>query len=140
MAGFGAPGHLAGTVAVLRAHRAQQKADRLAAGGEWKGTGEYVFTTARGEPVYPTSPTQLMTKLVRGHNAKEPAEPLPAARLHDLRHIHANTLLLAGVAVHVVATRLGHADPAITLRVYAHVISFQMAAVADVFAKAIEAA
>jgi integrase len=32
------------------------------------------------------------------------------------------TLLLAGVPVHVVAARLGHGDPAITLRVYAHVI------------------
>jgi site-specific recombinase XerD len=61
-------------------------------------------------------------------------------RLHDLRHIHATTLLLSGVAVHVVAARLGYADPAITLRVYAHVISVQMAAVADIFAKAIEAA
>src|SRR5690606_30786186 len=50
-----------------------------------------------------------------------PAEPLPHARVHDLRHIHATTLLLAGVPVHVVAARLGHADPAITLRVYAHV-------------------
>ena len=29
--------------------------------------------------------------------------------------------------VHVVAARLGHADPSITLRVYAHVISNQLA-------------
>jgi hypothetical protein len=49
------------------------------------------------------------------------ATPNRAAR-HDLRHIHATTLLLAGVPVHVVAARLGHADPSITLRVYAHVI------------------
>jgi Phage integrase family len=39
---------------------------------------------------------------------------LPHARLHDLRHLHATTLLLAGVPVHVVAARLGHSDPAIT--------------------------
>jgi len=32
------------------------------------------------------------------------------------------TLLLAGVPVHVVAARLGHADPAVTLRVYSHVL------------------
>jgi integrase len=81
-----------------------------------------------------------MTKLIRAHNTKKPAEPLPAARLHDLRHIHATTLLVSGVAVHVVAARLGHADPAITLQVYAHVIGFQMAAVADIFAKAIDEA
>ena len=65
-------------------------------------------------------------------------EPLPHARLHDLRHVHATTLL-AGVPVHVVAARLGHADPSITLRVYAHVISDQLTEAADIFARAIAA-
>ncbi|GAB3990184.1 hypothetical protein GCM10029978_117390 [Actinoallomurus acanthiterrae] len=65
---------------------------------------------------------------------------LPPARLHDLRHIHATMLLLAGVAVHVVAARLGHADPSITLRVYAHVINEQFVEAADIFAKQITAA
>jgi integrase len=49
-------------------------------------------------------------------------------------------LLLAGVPVHVVAERLGHADPAITLRVYAHVIRQHAAGVADVFAAQVQAA
>jgi integrase len=40
-------------------------------------------------------------------------------------------LLLAGVPVHVVAARLGHADPSITLRVYAHVVNEQLAEAAD---------
>jgi integrase len=39
---------------------------------------------------------------------------------------------------HVVAARLGHADPASTLRVYAHVLKEQAAGVADAFAKAVE--
>ena len=64
------------------------------------------------------------------------SEPLPHARLHGLSHVHATTLL-AGVPVHVVAARLGHADPSITLRVYAHVISDQLTAAADIFARAI---
>jgi integrase len=42
--------------------------------------------------------------------------------------------------VHVVAARLGHADPAITLRVYAHVIRSAEAAAADIFAQAVKAA
>jgi hypothetical protein len=46
-------------------------------------------------------------------------------------------LLLAGEPVHVVAARLGHADPSVTLRVYAHVIQDLAPAVADTFAKAI---
>ncbi|MFI6501947.1 tyrosine-type recombinase/integrase [Nonomuraea typhae] len=62
---------------------------------------------------------------------------LPRARLHDPRHVHATTLLMAGVPVHVVAARLGHADPAITLRVYAHVITEQAATAAEIFATAV---
>jgi integrase len=50
------------------------------------------------------------------------SKPLPHIRLHDLRHVHATTLLLAGEPVHVVAARLGHADPSITLKGYAHVV------------------
>ena len=41
--------------------------------------------------------------------------------------------------VHVVAARLGHADPSVTLRIYAHVIRDQVAAAADIFARSIPA-
>jgi len=50
---------------------------------------------------------------------------------------HRTTLLRAGVPVRVVATRLGHADPSVTLRVYAHVISKQLAEAAVIFADAV---
>ncbi|MEU4718339.1 site-specific integrase [Nonomuraea dietziae] len=100
-----------------------------------KGKDTYVFTTGWGEPVFPDTLSSLMPKLIEAHNKKTPG--LPHARLHDLRHIPATTLLLAGVPVHVVAARLGHADPAITLRVYAHVIHEQAATAADVFADAV---
>ena len=42
--------------------------------------------------------------------------------------------------MHDVAARLGHADPSITLRVQAHVISDQLAEAADIFARAIVSA
>jgi len=41
-------------------------------------------------------------------------------RLHDLRHFAATQLLAAGVPVKTVSGRLGHADAATTLNVYAH--------------------
>lgn len=133
------------TVAVLRQHKADQAAEQLRAGDSWRGTKDgYVFTTGWGEPIYPDTVTSLMTKLIRAHNRPEhsprPTHQLPHARLHDLRHLHATTLLLSGVPVHVVAARLGHADPAITLRVYAHVIRAAEAAAADIFAQAVNAA
>ena len=62
---------------------------------------------------------------------------LPHARLHDLRHLHATTLLLAGVPVHVVANRLGHTDPTVTLRVYAHVLRQHVTGIGDIFANAV---
>jgi integrase len=37
-----------------------------------------------------------------------------------LRHAHASMLIAAKVPITTVAARLGHADPAITLRIYAH--------------------
>ena len=81
----------------------------------------------------------LINRYNERHADKKAGKPLAAARLHDLRHVHATTLLRAGVPVHVVAARLGHADPSITLRVYAHVISEQLAEAAVIFAHAIEA-
>jgi integrase len=49
---------------------------------------------------------------------------LPATRLltpHELRHTHASWLLADGVDIRVISERLGHSDPAFTLRVYTHV-------------------
>ncbi|MEU9843147.1 integrase [Actinomadura sp. NPDC048032] len=42
--------------------------------------------------------------------------------------------------VYIVAARLGHADPAITLRVYAHVVRSAEVAAADVFARVMNGA
>jgi integrase len=142
-----------GTRRVLEKHRLAQAADRELAGPDWFVSG-LVFTSQLGRPLHPDTPTQLMPKLIEAHNSpttparrNHPAEPLPRpghqlphVRLHDLRHLHATLLLLEGVPVHVVANRLGHSDPAVTLRVYAHVLRESASGVADVFAGAIERA
>ena len=119
----------AGTVAVLREHRARQVAERLKAGSLWTDTN-HVFVTETGAPLCPDTPSQLMPKLVS-------IAGVPHARLHDLRHLHATTLLHAGVPVHVVAARLGHADAVTTLRVYAHALRENTSGVGDVFATAV---
>jgi integrase len=137
-----------GTVAVLRRHRVRQLEERARLGAAWLDPGDFVFRRESGAELYPDTVTNLMTKLIRAHNEPveqgrrgrprrelpRPAVPLPPARLHDLRHLHATTLLLAGEALHVVSHRLGHADPAITLRVYAHVLRQHNAALAQRFA------
>lgn len=98
-------------------------------GAAYNDTG-LIFSQVDGRPIHPDTVSKLMPRLAVGAG-------VPAARLYDLRHMHATTLLLAGVPEHVVAARLGHADPAITLSVYAHVIREASTAVADVFAKAV---
>ncbi len=108
-----------------------------------------MFRQELGAPLLPDTPTALMRKLLDQHNrtveaaaaAGAEAAPtavglrlLPVVRLHDLRHLHASLLLKAGVPVHVVAHRLGHADPPITLCVYAHVLDDQASHAATAFA------
>ena len=54
----------------------------------------------------------------------------PKWRLHDLRHWSATVAIGQGHDVRTVAGRLGHANPAMTLRVYAHAFAAADQAVA----------
>ena len=89
----------AGTVAVLRRWRIAQPPSLSVVG------------------IHPETLSDRFDALVRDSG-------LPRIRFHDLRHTAA-TLMLAATPVHVVAARLGHASPTITLSVYAHVLPTQ---------------
>jgi len=52
-------------------------------------------------------------------------------RLHDLRHWAATTSIAQGHDIRTVANRLGHANPAMTLRVYAHAVQASDGALAE---------
>ena len=43
-------------------------------------------------------------------------------RFHDLRHTAGTLAIKQGMPIHVVSRMLGHSDPAMTLRRYAHVL------------------
>lgn len=116
-----------GTVAALKSWRTAQKAERLAAGPAWQNTG-LVFTREDGSPVHADHLAGRFAKLVKGSGVKR-------VRFHDLRHTHATLLLKAGVPIKVVSERLGHASPAFTLQVYAHVLPGQQAEAAAAFAE-----
>lgn len=53
-------------------------------------------------------------------------------RFHDLRHFTATQLIGSGIDPVTVAGRLGHADPAMTLRVYAAILSENQQAAAGI--------
>ena len=130
----------AGTVDALRAHRKRQMEDQAVVGAAWVGAG-HLFVNGLGQPICPTAPSQRLRLSVAAYNEANDARArkdrgvgLLPIRFHDLRHVHATLLLREGVPVHVVAARLGHSDPAVTLRVYAHVIKDHAAEVAGTFA------
>ena len=56
---------------------------------------------------------------------------MPRIRIHDLRHTFVTLALQAGADTKAVSEVLGHADIAITLRTYAHVLQQQRIDVAD---------
>ncbi len=43
-------------------------------------------------------------------------------RVHALRHFYASVLLDAGESIKAVSEYLGHSDPGLTLKVYAHLM------------------
>lgn len=59
-------------------------------------------------------------------------------RLHDLRHWTATTAITTGHDVRTVAGRLGHANPAMTLRVYAHAVEGADQALASTLASTLD--
>ena len=61
---------------------------------------------------------------------------LPYIRLHDLRHTMATNAVRNGAAMRVLASVLGHSDPALTARVYAHVDDEMIADTIDAAARA----
>lgn len=120
-----------GTTAALRAWAVEQKREQLRAGPLWEPSG-LVFPRETGAMLCDSTLGQVMRKAME-------RVALPRIRLHDLRHIHATTLLRAGIPVHTVAQRLGHSTPVITLRTYAHVLPGDSRMCADVFAKCVPA-
>ena len=45
---------------------------------------------------------------------------LPRVSFHALRHSHVSALIAGGLDVVTISRRIGHANPAVTLSVYAH--------------------
>jgi integrase len=102
------------TVAALREHAAQQAEERALIGAGYVDSG-LVFTRPDGRPLHPDLISDWFQRLAREAG-------LPRIRLHDVRHSYASAALAAGIPAKVVSERLGHANIAITLDTYSHVL------------------
>ena len=60
---------------------------------------------------------------------------MPRIVLYELRHSHATIPLRDGLPVHIIAKRLGHKDPSVTLNVYPDVIPDDDGRAVDIFSK-----
>ena len=118
------------TVAVLRTWRTTQAVERLQWGPAYRDTEGLLFTWEDGGPVLPDYVTKAFGKSQAGLLG-------PRLVLHELRHTHATLLLRDGVPVHIVAKRLGHKDPSVTLNVYADVIPDDDGHAMDAFSRAV---
>jgi integrase len=102
------------TVEVLRAHRSRQRFERMKAPA-WEDPG-LVFPNDRGQVRRSGSVRRTLKRLLKKAG-------LPSTfRFHDLRHTAGTLALRQGMTLHAVSKMLGHADPAMTLRRYAHVL------------------
>ena len=105
-----------GSIAALTHHRDRCR-QRASSCGTRLADSAHVFSPDPdgGAPWVPNEVTKQFIRIRRSIG-------LDSVRLHDLRHFTATRLLSEGVPVRTVSGRLGHANAATTLGVYAHFV------------------
>lgn len=111
-------------IEALQAHNVRQLELRMKLGQGRRAEDALVFPTLNGDLSRRTGLSIEWGKTVD-------ALGLPDVTFHALRHTHASMLIAAKVDLATIASRLGHASPAITLKVYAHLFERDDTAAAD---------
>ena len=130
-------------VSLLTARKARAEVDAEATGISLPSDA-YVWS-AHVDGLTPRSPhslTRAFSRLCRTME-KEALATNPSRteswpfRFHDLRHLSATEMVGQGTDPRTVATRLGHANPSVTLAVYAHAIEARDRDAADGLGRAL---
>jgi integrase len=100
-------------VAVLRERRRKLLETRMALGLGKPNADTLLFAEPDGSP---TPPRRLTTRWREACVSLD----LPRVSFHALRHTHASMLIHDGVNVVKISQRLGHKNPTVTLKIYAH--------------------
>ena len=105
------PGWLCDQLAAMLAARADGKPGGI-------GRDDYLFVRQSGIPLHRDKFRQHIIR-----PALKAAGLPDSLRTYDLRHSHASLLIDQGANVLAIAQRMGHSDPAVTLRVYGHLFA-----------------
>jgi integrase len=100
-------------VDALREHRKAALELRMQLGAGRLADHALVFSTPDGKPFSPNAASVAWASFAEKIG-------MPEVTFHALRHTHASQLIDAGVDIVTISKRLGHRNPDITLRVYAH--------------------
>ena len=111
-------------VDVLKQYKIWQDNEKLLWGDKWIESNK-LFTQENGEPIFPTTPSKWFKKFVERNN-------LPPLTFHQLRHTYGSLLIAQGVDIATVSKLMGHSNPAVTLRIYAHAIKQRAREAADI--------
>jgi len=114
--------------AQLRAFRALQAREKLAAGEAYDSTGDYALCDELGAPFAPDKLRRAWYRLMRQAGVRK-IKPYTASR-----HAAGSYLSHAGVSPDIIAAWLGHTDAAFTMRTYVHARPEDLAAARDALA------
>lgn len=93
---------------------------------------EYVFTQkGTTNPIHPQSPTKYLKKMEKKYNINH-------LHPHKLRHSFASIAITNGADVASVSEKLGHSDPAVTLRMYTHASPESIKRASNIFRNALK--
>ncbi len=112
-------------ITALHFLREQQQENRRLFGGDYQDQN-LIFCNPDGRHLEPDLVSQVIVRRMRKAGIKK-------GSLHTLRHTHTTHLLSRGVPLAAVSARLGHADPNVTARIYAHAIPADDQRAADVW-------
>jgi integrase len=91
-------------------------------------------------PHWPDGTLRNPSHFSKAFSREVAAAKLPHVTFHRLRHTHVTHLLRSGVPVHVVSARAGHANPTVTLNIYAHLLPGQQEGAAAIIDAALREA
>jgi len=107
----------------IKAHRANQNAERLKLGKAWTNSS-HMFTTSVGTPIDPRNMYREFRELCR-------EAAIGDWHPHELRHSAASLMLAQGVKIQVVSEVLGHSSIRMTADVYGHILDPDRQTAAD---------